>query len=199
MEERELEKALKSIEEVKAMLSQKKTYFVGLWQFFAFLSVCVLAAYAVMQFLVNTNNLSYSPILWIVFAALLVMYPFISVWHLRKHGINVSISFKNLPAATTLFIIGVSTFVQSLPPRFSPFLPNESYMIWLISYAIMEFVTGYYFSTTGFIVASIITLIGIPIALAFGIHTQILIAGLFLGLPLLLSAVIEIRRKSENR
>ena len=197
MVKEELESALRSIKEVKEMLSQKRIYFVGLWQFFVFLSLCVIGAYTIMQFLVNTNSLRYSAILWIIFGILLVLYLFVSVWHLRKKGKNVSFSFKNLPAATTLFIVLASAFVQSFPPRLSPFAPNMSYMIWMFSYAVMEFVTGYYFTAPEFFVSAVITLVGIPIALLFGVNLQIFIAGLFLGVPLLVSSLMELRRKGE--
>ena len=198
MDKEELESALQSIKEVKEMLSQKRIYFVGLWQFFVFLSLCVIGAYTVMQFLVNTNSLQYSAILWITFGVLIILYPIVSVWHLRKKGKNVSISFKNLPAATTLFIVLASAFVQSLPTRISPFAPNMSYMIWMFSYAIMEFVTGYYFTAPEFFASSIITLVGIPIALLFGANSQVFIAGLFLGVSLLISSLMELRRKGEE-
>jgi len=198
MNQKELEDALRSIKEVKEMVSHKRIYFLGLWQFFAFLSLCVIGAYAVMQFLVNSNNLKYGTILWSVFGVLLVLFPFVSVWRLRRKGLNVSISFKNLPAATTLFIVIASAFVQALPPHLSPFAPNMSYMIWMFSYSIIEFVTGYYFTAPEFFASAIITLVGIPIALLFGANVQILVAGLFLGLPLLISSLIEIRRKGEE-
>ena len=198
MDKEELESALRSIKEVKEMLSQKRIYFVGLWQFFVFLSLCVIGSYTVMQFLVNTNSLRYSAILWITFGILLVLYPLISVWRLRKKGKNVSFSFKNLPAATTLFIVLAAAFVQSLPTRISPFAPNMSYTIWMFSYAIMEFVTGYYFTAPKFFASSIITLVGIPVALLFGLNSQVFIAGLFLGVPLLISSLMELRRKGEE-
>ncbi|GEM_PF-3344193 len=207
MDQKELESALQSIKEVKEMLSRKRTYFIGLWQFFVFLSLCVIGAYTIMQLMINTKNLRYSAILWIVFGVLLVLYPFVSVWRLRKKGISASISFKNLPAATTLFIVFASVFVQSLPPRLSPFapnapyatwIPNMSYTIWLFSYAIIEFVTGYYFTAPEFFAASVITLVGIPITLLFRANLQVLIEGLFLGLPLLISSLVELKRKGEE-
>ena len=198
MDQKELENALRSIKEIKGMLSRKRVYFVGLWQFFVFLSLCVIGAYTIMQFLVNTNSLQYSAILWITFGVLLVLYPFVLLWRLRRSGKNVSISFKNLPAATTLFIVLASVFVQSLPPRLSPFVPNMSYMVWMFSYAIMEFVTGYYFTASEFFVSAVITLVGIPVALLFGVNLQVLIAGLFLGVPLLISSLMELRRKGEE-